>query len=300
MTREDLLSAIEELKQGGQSEDDIVASIYLMFSEGKITLEQFKAIISLMDYELNEEFLKMSLEEQKTCALKNNNDDNENVFNEASIEEVFEFIENLKVEEGQSEDEIASFFAQIYEEEKLNFEVFAKVMDYLNMEFEKEFIGILNDSEKEILKNIKKDNIKKEIALMKYYEEKIEILRQHHVDKKWIIRPFIMLFLNNHIPMKDLYIINNILDCYPEIEEIANEELQIQKNILRNLDDIKHILPLKDNLIWYSNMSEEEKLKGELDQAIIELYKGYPPYAYNQEKQHWVNISFSLNEADFK
>lgn len=297
MTKEELESAIEELKEAGNSEEDIACSIYLMFSEGKINLEQFQAILEMLGYELDEDFLNMSEEEQKTFALKSKND--EDIFNEDTIEDAFEFIESLK-QEGKSEDEIASFFSIMYEDKKLNFDAFAKIMDYLNMEFEEEFIETLNEIEKEILRKITKDNIKKEIALMKYYEEKIEILRKHNVDKTWIIRPFIMLFLNNHITIKDLYIINNILECYQIIEEIVDEELEIQKNTLRSLGDFKLTLPLKENVIWYKNMSDEEKKEGELDKAVIELYKGYPPYAYNKEKHYWENISFSLNEEDFQ
>lgn len=297
MTKEELESAIEGLKEAGNSEEDIACSIYLMFSEGKINLEQFQAILEMLGYELDEDFLNMSEEEQKNVALKGNNPKDD--FNNVCIEDVFESIETLK-KEGMSEEELADSFALMYEEKKINFDTFAKVMDYLNMEFEEEFIQCLNDNEKELLKNIRKDNIKKDIAIMKYYEEKIEILRKHNVNEKWIIRPFIMLFLNNHINMKELYAINNILECYEIIEEIVDEDLQKQKDILRNLNDTKLMLPLKENLQWYNNMSDEEKNEGELDQAIIELYKGYPPYAYNKEKKYWENISFSLKEEDFK
>ena len=72
MTPEELQEAIAELKAQGASEEDIAASFYLMFSEGKVNLEQFQALLDAIDYELDEEFLNMDEQTQRTIALNGN------------------------------------------------------------------------------------------------------------------------------------------------------------------------------------------------------------------------------------
>lgn len=72
MTPEELQEAIAELKAQGASEEDIAASFYLMFSEGKVNLEQFQALLDAIDYELDEEFLNMDEQTQRTFALNGN------------------------------------------------------------------------------------------------------------------------------------------------------------------------------------------------------------------------------------
>jgi hypothetical protein len=75
VTPEELQEAIAELKAQGASEEDIAASFYLMFSEGKINLEQFQALLDAIDYELDEEFLNMDEQTQRTFALNGNDND---------------------------------------------------------------------------------------------------------------------------------------------------------------------------------------------------------------------------------
>lgn len=75
MTPEELQEAIAELKAQGASEEDIAASFYLMFSEGKVNLEQFQALLNAIDYELDEEFLNMDEQTQRTIALNGNDND---------------------------------------------------------------------------------------------------------------------------------------------------------------------------------------------------------------------------------
>lgn len=75
MTPEELQEAISELKAQGASEEDIAASFYLMFSEGKVNLDQFKALLDAIDYELDEEFLNMDEQTQRTIALNGNDND---------------------------------------------------------------------------------------------------------------------------------------------------------------------------------------------------------------------------------
>lgn len=66
MTMEDLNGLIEELKQEGNSEEDIVAGFYKMFQEDKISFEQLEALVHQVGWEITDEFRNMSAEDQKT------------------------------------------------------------------------------------------------------------------------------------------------------------------------------------------------------------------------------------------
>ena len=66
MTVEEAKKMIEELKAQGETEEDIVGVFFMMFQDDKLTLEEFEDLIGLMDYELTEEFKKLSPEEQKS------------------------------------------------------------------------------------------------------------------------------------------------------------------------------------------------------------------------------------------
>lgn len=66
MTEQELLEAIEELKQQGFTEDEFLLVFYTMFQNDDINLEQLAYLVDLFGYELTEEFLAMSPEDQKT------------------------------------------------------------------------------------------------------------------------------------------------------------------------------------------------------------------------------------------
>lgn len=66
MTAKEAREAIDELMAQGETEDEIIAVFYQMFIDDKLTLEEFGNLLGVMDYELTEEFLNMSPEDQKT------------------------------------------------------------------------------------------------------------------------------------------------------------------------------------------------------------------------------------------
>ena len=66
MTEQELLEAIEELKQQGFTEDEFLLVFYTMFQNDDINLDQLAYLVDLFGYELTEEFLAMSPEDQKT------------------------------------------------------------------------------------------------------------------------------------------------------------------------------------------------------------------------------------------
>ena len=66
MTMEDLKGLIEELKQEGNSEEDIVAGFYKMFQDDKINFEQLEALVHQVGWEITDEFRNLSDEDKKT------------------------------------------------------------------------------------------------------------------------------------------------------------------------------------------------------------------------------------------
>jgi len=69
MTVKEINEVIEYLRKEGNSDEDIAASFYMMFSDKKIDLNQFVALLDVLGYELNEEFFKLSPEEQRKIFL---------------------------------------------------------------------------------------------------------------------------------------------------------------------------------------------------------------------------------------
>lgn len=82
MTYEEAKAAIEDLKAQGETEDDILKVLYLMFTKGEFDVETLRALIGTMGYEFTEEFEAMSKEDKKTKgwaqndqeAVSNNNE----------------------------------------------------------------------------------------------------------------------------------------------------------------------------------------------------------------------------------
>lgn len=59
MTEEEVKSVVEKLKQDGMSEGDIIGSMWKMAQSGKITIDQFGALIDTMGYHVNPDLKKM-------------------------------------------------------------------------------------------------------------------------------------------------------------------------------------------------------------------------------------------------
>ena len=66
MTETEAREAIAELMEQGETEEDIIAVFYQMFIDDKLNLEEFGNLLEIMGYELTEEFLNLSPEDQKT------------------------------------------------------------------------------------------------------------------------------------------------------------------------------------------------------------------------------------------
>ena len=86
MTNEEAKQALEQLKNNGYSEEDIVKTLYLMYSDGKMSLSDLRTLTELMGYEFTEEFEAMSEEDKKRNGLEINYD----FFDKASLSEAAE------------------------------------------------------------------------------------------------------------------------------------------------------------------------------------------------------------------
>lgn len=49
----------------GRTEHDIIGAWYLMFKDGDITLDEFKTMLNVVGYDLSDEFMNLSEEDQK-------------------------------------------------------------------------------------------------------------------------------------------------------------------------------------------------------------------------------------------
>ena len=65
MTIKDIEEVIETLRNQGNSDEDIAASFYMMFVDKKLDINQFRALLAVLGYELSDEFLSLSEEEQR-------------------------------------------------------------------------------------------------------------------------------------------------------------------------------------------------------------------------------------------
>lgn len=65
MTVDEAKRAFEELKSQGKTEEEIAGALYLMFRDDLINVDELGNLIGLLGFELKEEFLAMTPEEQK-------------------------------------------------------------------------------------------------------------------------------------------------------------------------------------------------------------------------------------------
>ena len=86
MTIEEAKKALEQLKNNGYPEEDIVKTLYLMYADGKMSLSDLRTLTELMGYEFTEEFEAMSEEDKKRNGLEINYD----FFDKASLPEAAE------------------------------------------------------------------------------------------------------------------------------------------------------------------------------------------------------------------
>jgi hypothetical protein len=70
VTEQEVREAYAELHRSGASDEDILASLFMMFRDGKIDLDGLIALCGILGYEPTEKFLRMSPEQQKEAGFK--------------------------------------------------------------------------------------------------------------------------------------------------------------------------------------------------------------------------------------
>ena len=65
MTVDEAKSAIQELKAQGLTDEGIAASLYKMYTEDKLDLDQFGSLVKLVGFDLSDEFMELPDEEKK-------------------------------------------------------------------------------------------------------------------------------------------------------------------------------------------------------------------------------------------
>ena len=91
MTLEEAKAAIEDLKAHGETEDDILKVLYLMFTKGEFDVETLRALVGTMGYEFTEEFEAMSDDDKKTKGWEQEEDPEKSGVDKEEIEKAKEF-----------------------------------------------------------------------------------------------------------------------------------------------------------------------------------------------------------------
>ena len=65
ITANEIKQTWDEFKAQGRTENDIIGAWYLMFKDGDITVQEFKTMLNVVGYDLSDEFMNMSEEDQK-------------------------------------------------------------------------------------------------------------------------------------------------------------------------------------------------------------------------------------------
>lgn len=65
MTIEEAKKALQQLKDEGESEEEILGGMYLMYQHDELTLDDLRTMTGLLGYEFTDEFEALSEEEKK-------------------------------------------------------------------------------------------------------------------------------------------------------------------------------------------------------------------------------------------
>ena len=97
MTLKEAKQVIDEYLAQGETEEDIVGALYVMYQEDDINLEELEQLIGLLGYEFTEEFKNMSDEDKKTKGVEFGEDEGEGA--EKLPEEKVEAVKEAETED---------------------------------------------------------------------------------------------------------------------------------------------------------------------------------------------------------
>lgn len=105
ITANEIKQTWDEFKAQGRTENDIIGAWYLMFKDGDITVQEFKTMLNVVGYDLSDEFMNMSEEEQKDeDKFFELDEDSDKDLSKEEIEEAKEYKKDEDEEEEGEED----------------------------------------------------------------------------------------------------------------------------------------------------------------------------------------------------
>lgn len=75
MTIDEAKKAFDEMRAQGADDNALLGTLYSMFQDDKIDVNQLGALVNVLGYELTEDFKKMSPEDQKTKGYEEGEED---------------------------------------------------------------------------------------------------------------------------------------------------------------------------------------------------------------------------------
>ena len=75
MTIDEAKKAFDEMRAQGADDNAILGTLYRMFQDDKIDVEQLGALVNVLGYELTDEFKQMTPEDQKTKGWEADDED---------------------------------------------------------------------------------------------------------------------------------------------------------------------------------------------------------------------------------
>lgn len=90
MTIDEAKKTFDKMKAQGATEDEILGTLYLLFQDDKIDVNQLESLANVFGYKLTESFKAMTPEDQKTKGFETTDEKAENVSSE-DVEKAKEF-----------------------------------------------------------------------------------------------------------------------------------------------------------------------------------------------------------------
>ena len=172
MTIEEAKKFFQEQMNEGQTENDILGTLYSMFIDDSIDIDQLEALVNVLGYELTEDFKKMSPEDQKTKGWAENNEyhlEDDEIFkvNDGKLKDITDemflddepetmgmtseearaFLLNERAN-GASDKEILGTLYELFKDDLINIEELGILVSFIGYELTEEFKNMSPEDQK--------------------------------------------------------------------------------------------------------------------------------------------------------
>ena len=107
MTVDEVKCVYDKLKAQGDTDEDILAGLYLMFKHDELSYEELEAFSGILGFEMDEDFAKMSDEDKKKFGVSYDEEKADDVSKE-EVEDAKEYEPEDKKEDSKEESESKS------------------------------------------------------------------------------------------------------------------------------------------------------------------------------------------------